>query len=96
MCYTYRQGGTAVNYRISYIVYLPGIFLSMALIFARMCSGHTWIAIAGAVLFFLNELQLLLFYRCPKCGAPLSLRKGPSVYCPKCGCRLDSELKKLK
>ena len=48
-----------------------------------------WLSAAGLGVLVLGVVLMLVFCKCPHCGAHMRLRERKTGYCPECGKKLD-------
>ena len=63
--------------------------ICIALVLASSILRIRWPSAAGLGVLALGLLQMVLFYKCPHCGAHMRLRERKTGYCPECGEKLD-------
>ena len=64
-------------------------YICVALVLASSILRIRWLSAAGLGVLALGLLQMVLFYKCPHCGAHMRLRERKTGYCPECGEKLD-------
>lgn len=64
-------------------------YICIALVLASSILRIRWLSAAGLGVLALGLLQMVLFYKCPHCGAHMRLRERKTGYCPECGEKLD-------
>lgn len=79
-----------MDYRKSEKLFSAACYLCIALVVVSTFLEIRWLSAAGLGILVLGVLQMLLFYKCPHCGARLSLRDKKPAYCPECGEKLKN------
>ena len=64
-------------------------YICVALVLASSILRIRWLSAAGLGVLALGLLQIVLFYKCPHCGAQLEPRGPVPKFCPNCGKELD-------
>lgn len=64
-------------------------YICVALVLASSILRIRWLSAAGLGVLALGLLQMVLFYKCPHCGARLEPRGPVPKFCPNCGKKLD-------
>ena len=64
-------------------------YICIALVLASSILRIRWLSAAGLGVLALGLLQVVLFYKCPHCGAQLEPRGPVPKFCPNCGKELD-------
>lgn len=64
-------------------------YICVALVLASSILRIRWLSAAGLGVLALGLLQMVLFYKCPHCGAQLEPRGPVPKFCPNCGKELD-------
>ena len=64
-------------------------YICIALVLASSIMRIRWLSASGLGVLALGLLQMVLFYKCPHCGAHMRLRERKTGYCPECGEKLD-------
>ncbi len=64
-------------------------YICIALVLASSILRIRWLSAAGLGVLALGLLQMVLFYKCPHCGAQLEPRGPVPKFCPNCGKELD-------
>ena len=64
-------------------------YICIALVLASSILRIRWLSAAGLGVLALGLLQMVLFYKCPHCGAHMRLRERKTGCCPECGKKLD-------
>ena len=81
-----------MDYRKSYI--LLWVLFAAALLmgaFLTCVTGSEGLGLGiGVLLMAAGIVQMLLFFRCPHCGALWDTRGGIPNYCPKCGKKIKA------
>ena len=65
--------------KIMWILYGVGV---LVMLFGLI---NSFLIFLGAVIMVAGLIEVLLFWRCPYCGAMLPTREGNIQYCPYCG-----------
>lgn len=78
-----------MNYKRSKKLFSVMCYLCIALVLASSILRIRWLSAAGLGVLALGFLQMVLFYKCPHCGAQLEPRGPVPKFCPNCGKELD-------
>ena len=64
-------------------------YLCIALVVVSTILEIRWLSAAGLGVRALGVVLMLVFCKCPHCGAHMRLRERKTGYCPECGEKLD-------
>ena len=64
-------------------------YICIALVLASSILRIRWLSAAGLGVLALGGVLMLVFCKCPHCGAYMRLRERKTGYCPECGKKLD-------
>ena len=78
-----------MNYKRSKKLFSVMCYLCLALVLVSTILEIRWLSAAGLGVLALGLLQMVLFYKCPHCGAQLEPRGPVPKFCPNCGTELD-------
>ena len=73
-----------MNYKRSKKLFSVMCYLCLALVLVSTILEIRWLGVLA-----LGLLQMVLFYKCPHCGAQLEPRGPVPKFCPNCGKELD-------
>ena len=78
-----------MDYKKSEKLFSVMCYVCIALVVVSTIMEIRWLSAAGLGVLALGLLQMVLFYKCPHCGAHMRLRERKTGYCPECGEKLD-------
>lgn len=78
-----------MDYKRSRKLFSVMCYLCLALGVVSTILEIRWLSAAGLGVLALGFLQMVLFYKCPHCGAQLEPRGPVPKFCPNCGKKLD-------
>ena len=78
-----------MDYKRSRKLFSVMCYLCLALGVVSTILEIRWLSAAGLGVLALGFLQMVLFYKCPHCGAHLEPRGPVPKFCPNCGKKLD-------
>lgn len=73
-----------MNYKRSKKLFSAMCYFCIALVVVSTILEIRWLGVLA-----LGLLQMVLFYKCPHCGAQLEPRGPVPKFCPNCGKELD-------
>ena len=78
-----------MDYKRSRKLFSVMCYLCLALVLVSTILEIRWLSAAGLGVLALGFLQMVLFYKCPHCGAQLEPRERKTGCCPECGKKLN-------